>query len=204
MGRSSSFLPTSACTSDQRSFPPNKKWCCIWFAALLVIAALVHTFHDIVLGDASTAPQQQRTAAALPCPAAVAASLPCPYRNSEPEPAQQMPAAPRKPADNIGGISFDEEQLLGAVDIVYTWVNGSDSRLSAELAFWKGETQLSSNCSNGTNGTNGTANGTVLVELDNVTVASEAAEAEIGDKKNEAGTDRFRDNDELRCCVGGW
>ncbi len=39
--------------------------------------------------------------------------------------------------DNIAGKSFESRMCLPPVDIVYTWVNGSDPLLQADLAYWK-------------------------------------------------------------------
>ena len=40
-------------------------------------------------------------------------------------------------ADNLAGVSFRDRLCLPPVDVVYTWVNGSDPNLQRELAHWK-------------------------------------------------------------------
>tara|TARA_A100001015_G_scaffold311207_1_gene414002 strand:+ start:592 stop:816 length:225 start_codon:yes stop_codon:yes gene_type:complete len=40
-------------------------------------------------------------------------------------------------SDNIVGKNFEEELCAPAIDVVYTWVNGSDPRLQAELEDYK-------------------------------------------------------------------
>lgn len=72
--------------------------------------------------------------------------------------------------DNIAGKSFATSSLcLSSVDIVYTWVNGSDPRLIRDLRKYTG-------------------------------VAESPDRNVTADKKaiSESGSDRFRDNDELK------
>eukprot|EP00658_Telonema_sp_P-2_P082865 TRINITY_DN8837_c0_g1_i3.p1 TRINITY_DN8837_c0_g1~~TRINITY_DN8837_c0_g1_i3.p1 ORF type:complete len:517 (+),score=85.05 TRINITY_DN8837_c0_g1_i3:251-1801(+) len=121
--------------------------------ALLTLAAYLHSLHDFLLGH--PAPR----IAVAPCPAA----LNC------------TPTLPVE-LDNIGGQNFGPAQLPGSVDVVYTWVNGSDPRLIQELALWKG------------------GNPNSAVPGKNKTKPS----ASLGDAEHESGSDRFRDNDELR------
>jgi len=40
-------------------------------------------------------------------------------------------------ADNLAGVSFRDRLCLPPVDVVYTWVNGSDPNLQRELAYYK-------------------------------------------------------------------
>ena len=124
------------------------------------------------------APPCGSVSAAAPCP-------PCAQGAAQKGPAMYSPPIWRPPppvtaeddvhcaarfADNLAGRSFQEELCAPEFDVVYTWVNGSDPRLQAELREWKGRLGL----------------------VANVT----ASEGNQSDSKG--GSNRYRDNQELR------
>lgn len=135
---------------------------------LLILAAFAHSFYDFVI----PAPVRRVQVLRVPCPAPANCTM--------------TAIATASDLDNIAGKSFTAAQLPGPIDVVYTWVNGSDPRLAAELALWKGE-----KLAQPINKTN-----TTVPSSQNAT-ASPASSA-LGDAEHESGTDRFRDNDELR------
>src|SRR4051812_24267759 len=47
------------------------------------------------------------------------------------------PNAFYKPGDNLLGKNYEVELGRGPIDVVYTWVNGSDPLLQKNLAYWK-------------------------------------------------------------------
>ncbi|GAB5363523.1 hypothetical protein AAMO2058_000890500 [Amorphochlora amoebiformis] len=77
-------------------------------------------------------------------------------------------------SDNIVGRSFEEELCAPTIDVVYTWVNGSDPRLQAELREYKRRLGIPS--------------ADELISSNNSTKAD-------GAKGN---SNRYRDNQELR------
>lgn len=78
------------------------------------------------------------------------------------------------PEDNIGGRSYPEVMCMPTVDVVYTWVNGSDPR-------WLNRMRLFRAAHSSANVSLAAGNGTQSAQKDDV-----------------AGANRYRDNDELR------
>mmetsp|Transcript_34187 Transcript_34187/g.88262 ORF Transcript_34187/g.88262 Transcript_34187/m.88262 type:complete len:1149 (-) Transcript_34187:393-3839(-) len=85
--------------------------------------------------------------------------------------------------DNIGGVCV-KELGYGPIDVVYTWVNGSDPRLIADIAKYKLEV-YGSDDSEGVAALNVTANATM--EGNNTDTSSQ-----------QDGANRWRDNSELK------
>jgi UDP-N-acetylglucosamine-lysosomal-enzyme len=108
-------------------------------------------------------------------------------------------------ADNLVESSFEGRLCLPKVDIVYTWVNGSDPRLQADLEYWRPRWLQESGIGD-------------MLEAERVTEASENTESTMSTDGmgNELGNgstyveevisggpthgakNRFRDNEELR------
>eukprot|EP00656_Telonema_subtile_P021114 TRINITY_DN22153_c0_g1_i2.p1 TRINITY_DN22153_c0_g1~~TRINITY_DN22153_c0_g1_i2.p1 ORF type:complete len:379 (+),score=55.40 TRINITY_DN22153_c0_g1_i2:23-1159(+) len=172
-------LSSSSAASDvykRQFFTSRRGLTCAVVLILVTLGAYVHTFHDVLMGENVT-----RVTVHVPCPAQTGCNISTTVSTASPA-----------DIDNIGGQSYQSAQLPGPIDIVYTWVNGSDPRLAAELALWKGET-----AGLPVNHTNSSSNPQTTLKL-NITTRSPTASPNLGDAEHESGTDRFRDNDELR------
>lgn len=108
------------------------------------------------------------------------------------------PSCRRDYADNLVGKSFEEQMCLPAVDVVYTWVNGSDERLQADLAYWKAKVlgdgdgvPINETLAALQNVTDVLTNITLMMNLTQVNKTSD-------DEAAAASANRYRDNEELR------
>jgi hypothetical protein len=104
--------------------------------------------------------------------------------------------ASRSFADNLAGRSFDKQVCPSAIDVVYTWVNGSDPELEALLVKMRPTPSASPSASFSESPKvrptpSPSPNGTIGV-------ASGGANSShlVGDSIS--GSNRYRDNDELR------
>lgn len=120
----------------------------------------------------------------------------------------------RKYYDNIGNVNTEKALSYGPIDVVYTWVNGSDSRWLAKKEKWL-KIHLSSNSSNITTTTNTTKNitmnnaDTIIID-NNTTITNNAynnsnynntsnnSTNNDNDQEDVGSANRYRDSEELR------
>ena len=103
----------------------------------------------------------------------------------------------RSAVDNIGGRSFDKELCPDAVDVVYTWVNGSDPELEALLTKMRPTPSASPSASfSETPKVRATASPSCNASAVGSAGAAANASHLVGDSIS--GMNRYRDNDELR------
>ena len=95
------------------------------------------------------------------------------------------------PTDNIAHKSFMDILLPEPIDIVYTWVNGSDPEHAAALKRFK-ESREAAVITNNNNNNNTLSNDTAVSAGNNTNTT-----AEQGPRSDEMSASRFQDNDEL-------
>ena len=113
--------------------------------------------------------------------------------------------------DNIGGADFEETLAYGPIDVVYTWVNGSDPRWLRKKEFWMLKMNISAvagsysgggivaGATSGSNITDNSSvsqamNASILLHSANSTGSNSTAE-EVDDRVS---SNRYRDSGELR------
>jgi len=97
--------------------------------------------------------------------------------------------------------SFEPKLCYEPIDVVYTWVNGSDPRLLADLAYWKavqeGDESAAALAAAALGGRAGTTTGSGAAAAVNAS-ASSVNGTLAGDTGDRSSENRFRDNQELR------